>query len=89
MAMGYKTISVTITDSQADAPVLAAAAALALREGAHLDVFCVGVDQARYVSIADGSAAMLMELGLDEARKQQGQRRRPLTSARKPPPSAK
>ena len=89
MAMGYKTISVTITDSQADAPVLAAAAALALREGAHLDVFCIGVDPARYVSIADGSAAMLMELGLDEARKQQGQRRRPLTSARKPPPSAK
>lgn len=68
--MGYKTISVTITDSQADAPVLAAAAALAQREDAHLDVYCVGVDQARYVSIADGSAAMLMELGLEEARKQ-------------------
>ena len=68
--MGYKTISVTITDSQADVHVLATAAALAGREGAHLDVFCVGVDQARYVSIADGSAAMLMELGLDEARKQ-------------------
>ena len=68
--MGYKTISVTITDSQADAHVLATAVALAQREAAHLDVYCVGVDQARYVSIADGSAAMLMELGLEDARKQ-------------------
>lgn len=68
--MGYKTISVTITDSQADAHVLATAAALAQREAAHLDIYCVGVDQARYVSIADGSAALLMELGLEEARKQ-------------------
>lgn len=68
--MGYKTISVTITDSQSDAQVLATAAALAMREDAHLDVYCVGVDQSRYVSVADGSAAILMDLGLDEARKQ-------------------
>lgn len=68
--MGYKTISVTVTDSKSDAHVLTAAAMLAQREAAHLDIYCLGIDPARYVTIADGSAAMFMELGLDEARKQ-------------------
>ncbi len=46
--MGYKTISVIVTDQASDAGALQAAFALAEREGAHLDIHCVGIDPARY-----------------------------------------
>lgn len=66
--MAYKTICVIVTDSKADAPALAAAAAIALRDGAHLDVHCIGIDPARYEAMPVGSAAIVMETGAAEAR---------------------
>lgn len=41
--MWYKTISTVVTDAASNATALAAAAAIARREGAHLDVHCVAV----------------------------------------------
>ena len=66
--MAYKTISVIVTDAGADAAALAAAASLALRDAAHLDVHCVGIDPARYEAMPVGSAALIMEAGAAEAR---------------------
>lgn len=68
--MQYKSISVTITDSTSDAPALAAAVALAIRENAHLEVHCVSLDLTRYLAMPDGSSAIMNELGLEEAQKQ-------------------
>ena len=66
--MGYKTISMIVTDAGTDGPALEAAAALAMREEAHLDVACVGIDPARYEVMPAGSAAIVLESGAQEAR---------------------
>lgn len=68
--MQYKSISVTITDSIGDAPAMAAAVALAIRETAHLEVHCVSLDMTRYLAMPDGSSAIMNELGIKEAQKQ-------------------
>lgn len=67
--MGFKTISVTVSDSATDGPALALAAALALREDAHLDVVCIGIDPVRYADLPSGGIA-LTESGQTEARAQ-------------------
>ena len=67
-AMGYKTLSVIVTDQAADAATLATAADLALREDGHLDVFCLGVDPARYEPLPAGSAVAVLQAGASEAR---------------------
>lgn len=64
--MTIKTVSVTISDVASDGPALAAAAAIALREDAHLNVFCIGVDPVRYADMPTGSI-MLMDVGHDAA----------------------
>jgi nucleotide-binding universal stress UspA family protein len=66
--MGYKTISVIVTDQASDAGALQAAFALAEREGAHLDIHCVGIDPARYEPMPAGTAAIVLETGAAEAR---------------------
>lgn len=66
--MGYKTISMIVTDLGSDGPALRAAAALAMRDRAHLDVACVGIDPARYEVMPAGSAAIVLEAGAQEAK---------------------
>ncbi len=66
--MAYKTITVIVTDDIGDAPALDAALAIAQREGAHLDVHCLGIDPARYDIMPVGATAMILESGAQEAR---------------------
>lgn len=66
--MAYKTICTVVTDTATDRAALDAAAQIALREGAHLDVHCIGIDPARYEAMPVGSAAIVMESGAAEAR---------------------
>jgi len=68
--MSYKTIAVIVTDAVADAPALTAAAEIAVRERAHLDVHALGVDPARYEAMPVGAAGVVLESGVDEARQQ-------------------
>jgi nucleotide-binding universal stress UspA family protein len=66
--MAYKTIAVIMTDADGDAPALHAATAMALREGAHLDVHCLGVDPVRFDAMPLGATAVLLELDASAAR---------------------
>lgn len=66
--MGYKSVSVIVTDRAADAAALKTAQAAAARHDGHLDVHCVGLDPARYEPLPIGSAAVLVDSGLSEAR---------------------
>lgn len=68
--MAYKTISVVVTEKGADGPTLKAAAEMAFREDAHLDVHCIGVDPARYEPMPVGTAVAVLEYGAAEARAQ-------------------
>lgn len=65
--MGYKTITVVITDAAADAAALHTARALADRNDAHLDVFCIGIDPTRFEAMPAGSSAIVLESGLEDA----------------------
>lgn len=66
--MTYKTIAVIMTDAEGDAPALHAAIALAQRDGAHLDVHCIGVDPARFDAMPVGATAVLLEMDASAAR---------------------
>lgn len=66
--MSYKSLCVIVTDAAVDGPALKAAAAMAEREDAHLDVHCVGVDPARYEAMPMGATAIMLDSGLTEAR---------------------
>lgn len=66
--MAYKTIAVIMTDAEGDAPALHAASALAQRDGAHLDIYCVGVDPARFDAMPVGATAVLLEMDASAAR---------------------
>jgi nucleotide-binding universal stress UspA family protein len=66
--MAYKTISVIMTDAEGDAPALHAAIAMAERDGAHLDVHCVGVDPARFDAMPVGATAVMLEIDATAAR---------------------
>jgi nucleotide-binding universal stress UspA family protein len=68
LVMAYKTLTLVVTNKDADGAALAAAQGLARHHDAHLDVFCVGVDPARYEPLPAGSAAIVMETGAAEAR---------------------
>ncbi|WP_368185236.1 universal stress protein [Aestuariibius sp. HNIBRBA575] len=71
--MGYKSVSIIVTDQATDAAPLASARAVADRCDGHLDVHCLGVDPARYEPLPAGSAAIIMETGVAEARAQAGE----------------
>jgi nucleotide-binding universal stress UspA family protein len=66
--MSYKSLCVIVTDAALDGPALSAAVAMAEREDAHLDVFCLGVDPARYEAMPMGATAVLLDSGIAEAR---------------------
>ena len=66
--MGYKTLSVIVTDQTADSATLNAAMELATREDGHLDVYCLGVDPTRYEPMPAGSAVAVLQNGASEAR---------------------
>lgn len=65
--MGFKSVTILVTDSQADAAALAAAAEVAQREDAHLDVHCIGIDPARYDATPMGAGAAVIDYSLAEA----------------------
>lgn len=66
--MAYKSITMIVTDAQADGTALGAAVSLAQREDAHLDIHCIGIDPARYDVTAVGATAGLVDYGIAEAR---------------------
>ncbi|MCC5974505.1 MAG: universal stress protein [Rubellimicrobium sp.] len=66
--MGYKSISVIVTDAATDGPAVSAALAIAAREDAHLDLHCIGIDPTRYEMAPMGATAVLLDSGLAEAR---------------------
>lgn len=66
--MTYKSLSLVVTDKATDQGVLTVAKNFAERTGAHLDIYCLGVDPARYEPLPAGSAAVLIESGAAEAR---------------------
>ena len=65
--MAYKTLTLVVTDKDVDASALEAAQGLARQNDAHLDVYCIGVDPARYEPLPAGSAAIVIESGAAEA----------------------
>lgn len=65
--MNYKTIAVVVTDETSDLMTLQAAVAIAQRQEAHLDVYCLGLDPIRYDMAPMGAAPALTVMGTDEA----------------------
>jgi nucleotide-binding universal stress UspA family protein len=68
--MAYKTLSVVLTDPSIDGPTLAAAIAIARRQGSHLDVICLGIDIARYDALPIGTMPVMMSTDIERAREQ-------------------
>lgn len=68
--MTYKTIALVITNHSIDGNALETAMNIADRNDAHLNIFCVGIDPARYDAIPAGGGALLLEVGATEARAQ-------------------
>lgn len=66
--MAYKTIGIVISDPDSDRAAFKTATAIAEREGAHLDVYCLGVDPIRYDMAPLGSAPALVVTGQNDAR---------------------
>lgn len=62
-----KTLSLVLTDESRDGPALAAAAAIAEREDAHLDVTALGVEPVALEAMPMASAQIVVETGRVEA----------------------
>jgi len=65
--MSYKTIAIVVTDQALDAAALAAACQLARREGAHLEVHALGIDQARLSLAPMGGVGGMIEPAMIES----------------------
>lgn len=65
-----KTLNLVLTDSTHDAPALRAAAAIALREGAHLDVLALCLDPLLPEPMALAAGPIIVETGRAEAQAQ-------------------
>lgn len=65
--MGYKTICVIISDAAADASALGAAAALAMRFDAHLDVKCIGIEPVQFEAMTMGAIMPMLDYDIAEA----------------------
>lgn len=65
--MGYKSILTIATDPEALERQLDSAIALARREDAHLDVFCIGVDHAQTGYYYAGASAYVFQEAIDRA----------------------
>jgi len=68
--MAFQSICVVVTDKTSDAATLASAAAIAARENAHLDVYCLGIDVTRYEAMPIGAATVILDTAVEEARSQ-------------------
>ncbi len=66
--MAFKTISTVVTDPDSDRAALRAALSLAESLNAHLDIFCLAADPARYEPLPAGSATLLLETSTAETR---------------------
>ncbi len=65
--MAYKTILTIVTDSELQSSALEAAITLATREGAHLDILCLGIDRTQTGYYYAGTSAVLMQETLKRA----------------------
>lgn len=65
--MAYRTILTVVTDPSLLTSTLAIATDVARREGAHLDVLCVGVDRTQITGFYPGDGAILLDLTLQQA----------------------
>lgn len=65
--MTFMTITTVVTDLETDRATLEAAAGLAMREGGHLDVLCLGVDHTQPGFYYTGTSAMAVQSNLLEA----------------------
>ena len=66
--MAYKTISTVVTDPGLNKASLETALAFADRLDAHLDVWCLAIDESRYEPMPAGSAAMLLQQNAAQTR---------------------
>lgn len=65
--MAYKTLLSVLTDTASVNPILAAAAALARREDAHLDVLSLGIDRSQVGYSYIGGAIALAQISIGQA----------------------
>ena len=65
--MTLKTLSTILTDKTLAAPVLEAAAAMARRHDAHLDVLCLGVDRSQMGYYYAGANALILQEAITRA----------------------
>lgn len=66
--MAYKTICAIITDTASGGDVLQAAHAVARRQEAHLDIYCLGIDPTRYDMLPVNGSALMLERAAEMAR---------------------
>lgn len=66
-AMSYKTILTVLTDAETGKTALTAAIDLARRDGAHLDVLCLGVDRTEPGAYYAGANAIILQENLAQA----------------------
>jgi len=66
--VGYRTISLIVTDMTTDGAALQAALGFAEQEEAHLEVYCVGIDPAHYDALSVAAVTITVEATINEAR---------------------
>lgn len=65
--MAYKSIVTIVTNAETDAAALQAAVDIARREGAHLDIFCLGIDRTQPGFYYAGANALILQDNLAQA----------------------
>lgn len=68
--MAYKTVAALITDQTSGADVVQAAHAVARRQDAHLEIYCIGIDPTRYDMLPMTGSALMLEKSAEMARDQ-------------------
>jgi nucleotide-binding universal stress UspA family protein len=68
--MAWKTIQCFVTDMARDKVALEAAITLAIREGSHLDVCCLGIDATEPAAWYTGVHALALPIALEDAARQ-------------------
>ncbi|EPX85761.1 Universal stress protein UspA/related nucleotide-binding protein [Rubellimicrobium thermophilum DSM 16684] len=68
--MALRTLNLVVTDESRDGPAFDAAAALALRADAHLDLFALGVEPVAIEAMPTATSQMLIDAGRREAQEQ-------------------
>ncbi|MBL4812971.1 MAG: universal stress protein [Rhodobacteraceae bacterium] len=65
--MAFKSFVVFATDLDGDAGAIQSALALARKQSAHLDIYCLGIEPAHYDVMAAGTGAVLLQRASSEA----------------------